>query len=107
MEKLLSLMAVAPAVFVEQINAKASALDRFKKLLRYDEVSIDVGTIKGQHDPGFVSKLFHVSSLRILFLEIAHINEATVYGCRRGHRRAYQMCAAAKALPPLKVAIRG
>ena len=59
----LSLIQVA--VFIEQVHSKTAALDGFQKLLRNDEVRINIGPVQWQDYACFDLKCFHVSNVII------------------------------------------
>ncbi len=61
---LVGLAHVQVAPFVEQVGAKAGALDRLEKLLGNDLVGVDVGTIQRRDQTIVLSESFHAALLR-------------------------------------------
>src|SRR6202521_4401606 len=54
---------IAPRV--EQVRAKAGALDRLQELLRDDRVGVDILAIQGRHEAGVDGELFHQCGRRM------------------------------------------
>ncbi|MNC25746.1 hypothetical protein D3C75_738450 [compost metagenome] len=62
---LVRLAHIQVAPFIEQVRAKARALDRLQELLRDDLVGVDVGTIQRRDKTSVLGKSFHAALLQI------------------------------------------
>src|SRR5690606_6850077 len=96
------------AHLVEQIGAKARALDGLQKLLGDDHVGVDIGQVHGTDEALVGYECFHGVVLRPLCSrQLAHVDDMAGDGGRRGRGRAHQVGAATGALAPFEVAVGG
>src|SRR5690606_5548684 len=89
------------AQFVEQVGAKARALDGLEELFGYDQVGIDILTIQRCDQAMMGGKGLHDGFLSI----IPYINKMTGNCGGRSHGRADQMRAPALPLATLEIAV--